>query len=701
MADATTPPEIWTCPVCAQSLDISGIGFYTTITCTRCGCEAIVHDRFANFELDGVVGVGGMSVVLHARDRVLDRPIAIKVLNETYRNQPERIARFEKECAMMAKVRHENVVDVYSAGWEGNQFYIAMELVNGRDLESIVSQNGPLRQSEVLGYARQVALGLQAARKAGLLHRDMKPGNVLITGEGKAKVLDFGLAMTQRDEDSEEVIWATPYYVAPETIFREEEDVRTDIYSLGMTMRYLLTGVDSFCDEPVHHIPELAQYKEQLPSIRTVCPYLNDSLADLVDHMTQYNAKDRPLSYESLLREMDDVAVDLAQGDALDTPEGQLRAKRRMLLAGAATLCAGVMAAAVTALLVEPGTVQGYLDGDRQLDWPLYTKACNCLSAVGSGGADASGLFAEVSALSGEPEMAAWASLHGWALAVIAQDEALAGDFARVFNEAADRIPEQAAVPGSLPASLRAIRRILADPKSSAADCSTEWQPALRGLALVIMKKDPQLARDALVHAGAPYAALCEGLPGGGRQVSSPQVASSTGKQEESPQTRAGGTADQSAAKAAPQPPAASAAVQNAYLKELLPPELHNSNDVVAIGKAAESKLAQLPAGDGVQYRRLKVIQELCRVLTIAFEQINNKLPGVVDLNATPEQMRDRLKVIKVNREHFADEVYAMLLLLHGNPEAARKANPHNSPGNTAGEPFNVLMDDWVKRFTM
>ena len=108
--------DIWECPECGQQLDLSGVGFYTEIACSSCGHREIVHTTLANYQLTGVLGVGGMSVVLKAVDPVLNRKVAIKVLNDVYRNQPERIERFERECALMAKVRHENVVGVYSAG---------------------------------------------------------------------------------------------------------------------------------------------------------------------------------------------------------------------------------------------------------------------------------------------------------------------------------------------------------------------------------------------------------------------------------------------------------------------------------------------------------------------------------------------------------------------------------------------------------
>ena len=213
------------------------------IACPDCGVRSFVHGLLANYKIDSILGIGGMSVVFRARDMVLGRPLAIKVLNDTYRDEPERIEGFENECALMAKVRHENVVSVYSAGWARGQFYIAMELVDGRNLELIVAERGFLLPADALEIVRQVALGLQAANEAGLLHRDVKPGNVLITPEGQAKVLDFGLSLEDKPGvETEDVIWATPYYVPPETLHRQPESVQTDIYALGAVMYHMITG---------------------------------------------------------------------------------------------------------------------------------------------------------------------------------------------------------------------------------------------------------------------------------------------------------------------------------------------------------------------------------------------------------------------------------------------------------------------------
>ena len=208
--------DVCTCPACGTVMDVSTLGFYAELACPICGEVCRVHTELANFRIEGVLGVGGMSVVFHARDLVLGRELAIKVLNDVYRDTPERIARFESECAMMARVRHENVVSVYSGGWARGQFYIAMEKVEGRNLELLLAEHKCLMPDEALDVVRQVASGLQAAAEAGVLHRDMKPGNIIITPEGLAKVLDFGLSLEDRpDARREETIWATPFFVPP------------------------------------------------------------------------------------------------------------------------------------------------------------------------------------------------------------------------------------------------------------------------------------------------------------------------------------------------------------------------------------------------------------------------------------------------------------------------------------------------------
>ncbi len=304
--------EIWVCPRCGAQVDISALGLYAEVRCPDCGQEGRVHMQLGNFRLESVLGIGGMSVVYRALDVTLCRQVALKVLNDTFRDRPERVKRFENESAMMARVRHDNVASVYSAGRAYGQFYIAMELVEGENLEHMVSEERPLEPGYALEVVRQAALGLRAASEAGLLHRDMKPGNILITHGDRVKLIDFGLALDASADDTEEVIWATPYYVPPETLQRNPEDVRTDIYALGMTLRYLLSGVEKF-DGERDSVTGLLNCKKRRRSFSEQRPDLDPMLCDLADHMTEFLPSRRPKNYDELLEEIEEVRQELTK----------------------------------------------------------------------------------------------------------------------------------------------------------------------------------------------------------------------------------------------------------------------------------------------------------------------------------------------------------------------------------------------------
>ena len=351
--------EIWVCPQCGFRMDIAPLGLYAEVQCPRCFRVERVHAQLGNFRLDAVLGVGGMSVVYRAFDVVLHRALALKVLNDTFRDQPERIERFENESAMMARVRHDNVTSVYSAGRAYGQFYIAMELVEGINLEYMVTSGSPMAPERALDIIRQVACGLKSAHEAGLLHRDMKPGNVLITPEGRAKVIDFGLAMDSRQDDTEEIIWATPYYVPPETLQRNPEDVRTDIYALGMTLRYLLTGVESF-DVEITSLQALVQCKRKLPPLAKQDETIPPGLAELADHMTAFAPVDRPKDYTELLEEIDEVQQELAGEKPQVVAKKKSRRSSAKLLVGGGVALLGALVGYMLAPDPGPGQHEFY-----------------------------------------------------------------------------------------------------------------------------------------------------------------------------------------------------------------------------------------------------------------------------------------------------------------------------------------------------
>ncbi len=232
-----------TCPSCEGVIDVSILEPYSKITCPHCGQGVRVRRQFDHFAIVRQLGEGGMSRVFDAEDSVLGRHVALKILNRHYSKDSVRMASFEREAQLTAAVTHPNVVKLYSVGRDQGNFYIAMELVGGGSLEGRIAERGRLSEKEALQVGRAVAEGLRAAYREGLIHRDVKPANILFTEDGTPKLVDFGLALFHsKDKDESGEIWATPFYVAPEKVCDDREDSRSDMYSLGATLYHALVG---------------------------------------------------------------------------------------------------------------------------------------------------------------------------------------------------------------------------------------------------------------------------------------------------------------------------------------------------------------------------------------------------------------------------------------------------------------------------
>ncbi len=651
--------ELWECPGCATPLDIAGLGIYARVTCPGCGHIEHVHTMLANFRIDGVLGIGGMSVVLRARDLVLDRPLAIKLLHEHYRGQRERIERFERECELMAKVRHENVVSVYSAGHDKGQFYIAMELIHGKNLEIMVQEQGAMPPAAALDVLRQVVLGLQAAHKAGLLHRDMKPGNIIIADDGHAKVLDFGLSLSTRDEDTEDIIWATPFYVPPETLMREPEDLRTDIYALGMTLRHLLTGRERFAgvDELPQTIPDMLECKRRLLPMAAEMPELEESYCELVDHMTAFAPADRPASYASLLVEIDEVRAALVS--AARAGRG-LRVRKHLGLAAAVlgTLTLGAASAALVAYLATPAPVRSFIRVDGAPDWPEYGQMAAAMQALQAGDmAGATGLFASLADSEGEATACAWAALHAEMLALLqnqVEGNELSGRMARRFHYHCSRKPASAGE--AMHACLQELCR--ADAKPAHPVLKAQGELKRLQVAAFMCYDEAQVrslreCRLACKAAGEAYAPLVRSLD-------------SVEKALESNLLRR---------------------LERAYQDEL--------------GKLSiKSALAFLPrmgkGADEARLRALRVQKEACELLVEAVEMMKrHKLTPLTGETLTPDALQSRLYLME--DERLPEELSTLLLVARGDFAAAAERNPYRSEASSR-EPFAVLMRDWLER---
>jgi len=275
-------------------------------------------------------GVGGMSLVFAAKDVNLGRNVAIKILNETYSMDAKRIQQFEQEAMITAGISHPHVVRVYTVGQAFNRYYIAMELVTGQSLESVMAERGAIPEDELLPIVVQVTEGLQAAYQAGLIHRDIKPGNILLDGLGMAKIVDFGLALvTHGGSAIADEIWATPYYVPPEALDGQPEDFRSDIYALCATLYHAIAGKPPFTTQ-TRHTTELRDIKKTIPPLKEVAPWLSDSTCAVVDRGMQFAPDDRFTSYDEMLEALHYAQAVIESDGALPPVHSAERMKRRV-----------------------------------------------------------------------------------------------------------------------------------------------------------------------------------------------------------------------------------------------------------------------------------------------------------------------------------------------------------------------------------
>ena len=234
--------------------------------------------KLGNFEIVELLGRGGMGEVWRARDTRLKRDVAIKVLPVGLARDPERIARFEREARAASALNHPNIVAVYDIGCDNGTYWIASELVSGDTLRRMI-EAGPLPAPKAVGIATQVAAGLAAAHAAGLVHRDLKPDNIMVTRDGHVKILDFGLAKQRRaapdstaaDLTDGGVVLGTAGYMSPEQVRGEAADHRSDLFSFGIVLYEMLCGKRAFAGDSSVEVMN-AILKEEPPELPASVP---------------------------------------------------------------------------------------------------------------------------------------------------------------------------------------------------------------------------------------------------------------------------------------------------------------------------------------------------------------------------------------------------------------------------------------------
>jgi serine/threonine-protein kinase len=271
------------------------------------------------YRVEGTIGSGSMGEVFRGIDTGLNRRVAIKLLSEKHRDSPELRQRFVREGRAVAAISHPNVVQVFATGSFDDRPYIAMELLDGADLGSIVEKHGALDSLSATHAVLDAAQGLAAAARAGLIHRDVKPSNLVRLSDGRVKVTDFGLAKPV-DPGSEPALTAmgvvvgTPDYIAPEQARGEAIDERVDIYALGGTLYFLLTGVPPFrTGRPAEdkYLKVVARHlRNPPPDAMQVSPGCDRELAELCRTMMAKKPAERP-SYDELIAQLSHIAARL------------------------------------------------------------------------------------------------------------------------------------------------------------------------------------------------------------------------------------------------------------------------------------------------------------------------------------------------------------------------------------------------------
>src|SRR5918997_658272 len=241
----------------------------------------------ARYRLESKLGSGGMSTVYLARDETLERHVAVKVLHGEISDQPDQIERFRREARTVAQLSHPNVVAVIDAGEDSGHPYIVFEYVEGETLKDRIDRMGRLPVDEAVAYAIEIGRGLQLAHARRLVHRDVKPQNVLIDTEGRAKVTDFGIARSLENDGLTATgrVLGTTDYVSPEQAMGHEVDARSDVYSLAVLLYEMLTGKVPIEAETLVGVA-MKHVNEPMPDVQKRRPEVSASVAAAIERAT-------------------------------------------------------------------------------------------------------------------------------------------------------------------------------------------------------------------------------------------------------------------------------------------------------------------------------------------------------------------------------------------------------------------------------
>ncbi|MGH2870108.1 MAG: protein kinase domain-containing protein, partial [Solirubrobacteraceae bacterium] len=267
------------------------------------------------YRLEARVGAGGMSTVYRAFDETLQRPVAVKLMNREVASDSDQLERFRREARAVAQLSHPHIVGVIDAGEDDGRPYIVLEYVEGETLKDRIRRLGRLPIAEAVAYAIEIARALGAAHSRHIVHRDVKPQNVLIDEEGSAKVTDFGIARTLEEDGltADGRVLGTTDYVSPEQALGQHVSGQSDLYSLGVVLYEMLTGEVPFKGENQVAVA-MKHVREELPDVQFKRPEVSAALAAVVETATAKHEDDRYADDAEMIADLEDaLAIETAR----------------------------------------------------------------------------------------------------------------------------------------------------------------------------------------------------------------------------------------------------------------------------------------------------------------------------------------------------------------------------------------------------
>ncbi|HEY7266935.1 MAG TPA: protein kinase [Solirubrobacterales bacterium] len=376
------------------------------------------------YRLESKLGSGGMSTVYLATDQVLDRPVAIKLLHREISEEADQLERFRREARAAARLSHPNLVGVIDAGEDDGRPYIVFEYIEGRTLKRRLQEEGPLPVDEAVAYAIEIGRGLTAAHARKLVHRDVKPQNVLIDPDGRAKVTDFGIArsLEQQGMTATGRVLGTTDYVSPEQAMGEDVDERSDVYSLGVVLYEMLTGDVPFRAETQVGVA-MKHVNEPMPDVQAKRPEVSAAVASVVDRSTTKDPRDRYGTVAEMVRDLEQtLEVEAARRggtsgeatsvlDSVPSHRRRLRGRRRISGPGVAlaiVILALAAAAVIFASRLDLGSDDNAPSAGGSSEVRLSDQAASEFDPEGDGQETGT----EEQAVDGNPTGTAWSSEH-------------------------------------------------------------------------------------------------------------------------------------------------------------------------------------------------------------------------------------------------------------------------------------------------